>query len=159
MRATSECAAVREWFLPGTEPRAADTWIRAGRTTLPEEYTEWAAQTGGDFAATDLAVDADDADAGATDGATERDSSHATVEFRLVSPLDGDVYRIPPGVPPDFASIPLRATGLAGGAGDVRWFVDGKPFDGARWRLARGTHVVRAVTRAGEAAEARISVH
>jgi penicillin-binding protein 1C len=156
MRATSECPSVREWFLPGTEPRVADTWIRAGRTKLPPEYTEWAAQTGGGFV--DRAVDAEPASGASTDGDTGGESIEPPAGFRLVSPLDGDVYRMAPGVPADYASIPLRAAGVTGGPGAVRWYVDGKPFDGGRWRLARGTHVVRAVTPAGDVAEARIKV-
>ena len=74
---------------------------------------------------------------------------------RLISPVDGDVYRIPPGVPAAFASIPLRASGLAG---PLRWYVDGALHDGARWPLARGTHVIRVEAVSGTAIEARIVV-
>ncbi|HEX7088574.1 MAG TPA: transglycosylase domain-containing protein, partial [Longimicrobiales bacterium] len=46
LRATPECPSMTEWFLPGTEPTRVDDWQRGGRTVLPPEYAEWAAQHG-----------------------------------------------------------------------------------------------------------------
>ena len=76
--------------------------------------------------------------------------------FRIVSPADGDRYAVPPGVETRYATIPLRAAGA--GAASVRWFVDGRPYEGERWPLSPGRHVVRAVSARGESAEARIVV-
>ena len=154
LRATADCPPIREWFMPGTEPRAADTWMRAGRVTLPAEYAEWAAQ------ASAIAPDDHTArDAGEPTSATH---SRATVAaappdsaFRLLSPIDGDVYRVPPGVPAEYSSIPLR---VAGARGSLAWYVDGKPHSAARLALRRGTHVVRVEAAGGAALEARIIV-
>ena len=73
----------------------------------------------------------------------------------LVSPLDGDVYRVPPGVPAEYSSIPLR---VAGATGPLRWYVDGKPYAESRLSLTRGTHVVRVETGNAPALHARIIV-
>src|SRR5690606_27248258 len=56
LRATPDCPAMLEWFLPGTEPTAFDDWQRGGRTTLPAEYAEWIAlndRAAGTFASAD----------------------------------------------------------------------------------------------------------
>jgi penicillin-binding protein 1C len=140
MRATSGCPAIREWFIAGSEPRLFDTWMRAGRAVLPAEYAEWAAAEGQSVAS---AGDAPDAPAADTDGG---DAPVALTGFRIVAPLDGDVYRVPPGVPTSYATIPFI---VAGGSGPVRWYVDDVPHEGARWRLARGAHVIRAESPTG----------
>ena len=151
LRATVECPSIREWFVAGTEPRATDTWMRAGRVTLPTEYTEWASQSSAMMMA--------DADAGFhpvdAGGAPAALASALDTTFRLISPLDGDVYRVPPGVPAEYSTIPLR---VAGAADPVRWYVDGIPHAASRLPLVRGTHVVRVESGAGVAAEARIIV-
>jgi hypothetical protein len=77
--------------------------------------------------------------------------------FQLVSPLDGDIYRVPPGAERKFATVALRAAGGMGGSA-VRWYVDGRPYDGTRWGLERGTHRIRAVSGSGESVEATITV-
>jgi hypothetical protein len=76
--------------------------------------------------------------------------------FRIVSPLDGDSYAIPAGVPGDYATIALRAAGP--GAERVQWFVDERPWTRERWPLAPGAHVVRARSASGETEAARIVV-
>ena len=63
--------------------------------------------------------------------------------FRITSPRNGDRFRFVPGVDPAFATVGLRA---AGGARNVRWFVDGEPHRAARWTLAIGVHRIRAVS-------------
>jgi hypothetical protein len=73
--------------------------------------------------------------------------------FRIVSPLDGDLYRVPPGADPRYSSVALRAIG-----GGVRWFVDGRPHAPGRWVLRAGTHRFRAVSAQGQTAEATIRV-
>ena len=169
MRATAECPTIREWFIAGTEPREADTWMRGGRVTLPAEYAEWASGDNALFVTADvgaapggsgsrpMAGANPSADWGATTvamtmstGATGRangvDTGTAPRRFRIVAPLDGDVYRVPPGVPSSYSTIPLLATGANG---SVRWYVDDVLHEDARWKLARGTHVIRAESEAG----------
>ena len=158
MRATTDCPVIREWFVAGTEPREADTWIRAGRVTLPEEYTEWATQWSGMLVADARGVDAGmeagtvPVDGGATTGPR---APAADTTVRLISPLDGDVYRVPPGVPSEYASIPLR---VAGARDPLRWYVDGKPHPASRLALVRGTHIVRVDAGRAGVLEARIVV-
>jgi membrane carboxypeptidase/penicillin-binding protein PbpC len=76
---------------------------------------------------------------------------------RIVSPADGDRYGIPAGTDPRYATLALRAT-TARGDGAVRWFVDGRPVAGSRWRLESGAHTVRAQSRDGARDEVRIVV-
>jgi penicillin-binding protein 1C len=144
MRATSRCPAIREWFISGTEPREPDTWMRNGRVALPAEYAEWAAGAGETY----VGGGAGDVEVGASDVAEASADSAATEArgFRIVAPRDGDVYRVPPGVPGSYATIPFLA---AESGGTVRWYVDDVPHEGSRWVLARGSHVIRAESRAG----------
>jgi membrane carboxypeptidase/penicillin-binding protein PbpC len=132
MLAGPDCPSATEWFGPGTAPASVCDWHRRGGVALPAEYAEWA---------------------------DERRELIATVAatpgFRLVSPVDGDVYRVPPGAEARYATLALRA---AGGAGRPRFFVDGRPYPAARWELRSGTHRVRAVSAGGEVAEATIRV-
>ena len=76
--------------------------------------------------------------------------------FRIMSPLNGDRYAVPPGVEAKYASIPLRAGGP--GADRVSWTVDGKSYAGERWSLAPGEHVISAKSTRGDAAAVRIVV-
>jgi hypothetical protein len=77
-------------------------------------------------------------------------------KFRIVSPSEGDVYRMPPGVESRYATVALRA---AGGPGEtVRWTVDGSPYREIRWPLQPGRHRFRAVSSAGDSAEVTVSV-
>ena len=132
--------AAVEWFVPGTAPDHACDWHAEGGIRLPPEYAEWAQQNG--------AVPAEPARL-----ADSRPAPDST--FRLLSPRDGDVYRVPPGVDGRYATVPLRA---AGARGAVRWFVDGRPYEGARWPLDRGSHEIRAADASGTFAGARVTV-
>jgi penicillin-binding protein 1C len=143
LRATPECPSMTEWFLPGTEPTREDDWQRGGRTVLPPEYAEWAAQHGDAL----LAAAGDPEEPPAT--------GSADVAYRILSPLDGDVYERPLGVDPRYATIPLAA---AGADGSVRWSVDGRPLERARWQLEPGTHVIRAEWPDGHADSVRVTV-
>jgi membrane carboxypeptidase/penicillin-binding protein PbpC len=77
--------------------------------------------------------------------------------FRVVSPLDGDRYQVPPGMDPRYATIPLRAAGAASDQ-PVRWLVDGRETPSTRWQLRPGVHAFRAVAASGREAEVRIEV-
>jgi penicillin-binding protein 1C len=151
LRATDGCAHLVEWFAPGTQPTRDDDWERGGIVRLPDEYVEWA-QNGLRPAFDRVEIAAATAPIPAR---AARDSVVSTV-FRLISPLDGDKYSIPPGVESRYATISLRAAGV--GAERVEWSIDGEPFSGERWPLAPGTHEVRAVSARGGAVRARIIV-
>jgi penicillin-binding protein 1C len=170
--ATSECAQLAEWFASGTEPRRVDDWERGGRVVLPDEYAEWARQgltpamngvtlasVGEGTGPTESANGALPAPAAShSRDEAARDSARAerSARFRIVSPLNGDRYAIPPSVERRYATIALRAAGV--GAEGVRWWINGEPYEGTRWALAPGSHVVRAVSARGERAEVRIVV-
>src|SRR5690606_33049712 len=133
------------WFLPATDPTREDDWQRGGRTVLPPEYSEWAAQR-------------PDAEITAATSADDRqEAGPDDVAYRILSPLDGDVYERPVGVDPRYATIPLAAAGASPDE-PVRWLVDGRPLERARWRLEPGTHVIRAEWAGGRADSVRITV-
>ena len=136
MRATADCPDAVEWFAPGTAPTAECSWHKDGTVTLPMLYAEWLEQSRA------VAV---------------REANPALAqrpdEFRILSPLDGDRYAVPPDVDPRYATIALRASGAA----VVRWTVDGRPITSARLPLVRGSHLVRAEA-AGRSREVRIAV-
>jgi hypothetical protein len=144
-----------EWFVPGSAPRRADDWQRGGLTRLPPEYDEWLATT---RRGADGAWRA--AGAVAAEGTRSADSAGAAAvgRFRIVSPKDGDRYRVPPGVDARYATVALRAAGEGANPGRVRWFIDGAATGASRFTLVPGTHVIRAVAPTGAAAEARIVV-
>jgi penicillin-binding protein 1C len=145
LRATPECPAMVEWFLPGTEPSIVDFWQRDGRTTLPPEYAEWAAASDRE-AGLAAATKTSRADPG-TPGTSQ--------PYRILSPLDGEIYEIPVGVPPRYATIPLLA---ATAAGAIHWEVNGQPFRGARWPLVPGSHIIQATWANGAKDSVRIEV-
>lgn len=156
MLATRECPGVREWFVAGTAPVQRDDWVRGGRVRLPAEYASWVAQAGQGFVIDhdpDWVDPRDRIDPDATFEPRTRVAEPAG--FRITSPADGDVYRMPPGVPRDYATLALRA---AGEAGAVRWFVDGAPHEAQRWALRPGAHVIRAIAASGRVNEVRIRV-
>jgi membrane carboxypeptidase/penicillin-binding protein PbpC len=147
-----------EWFVPGTEPARMCDWHRDGRVHLPPEYAEWAEQTG---SRSDVALTGQQetpvkaaVPRAADEGASAAPSAHGE-PFRILSPEEGDKYRIPPGIEARYATIALRA---AGGTGAIRWWIDGRPTPTTRWQLVPGTHTIRAVTASGDSAEVRIAV-
>ena len=147
LRATRSCPGLEEWVLPGTEPRAECDWHRPdGGIAWPAEYAAWVAEQG-------LSRPADAPGGGAGTAALAAVDSG----FRIVSPLDGDRYAVPPGTDPRYATVALRAVGRAEDD-PVRWAVDGRPVGSTRWRLRSGTHAVRAVAASGRAAEVTIRV-
>jgi penicillin-binding protein 1C len=139
MRAGPDCPAETEWFIPGTEPARRCDWHVNGRVALPAEYADWAAEV----------EPALPAPAPAT-------ATRSGDRFQIVSPLDGDRYRVPPGSDPRYATIALRAAGP--GTPAARWYVDGAPYAGTRWTLVPGTHRIRALGAGGQHAEISITV-
>jgi hypothetical protein len=83
--------------------------------------------------------------------------SSDTDPFRILSPQDGDRYSLPVGADARYATIALRAAG--GDGSRLRWFVDGREWGAARWRLSPGPHTIRAVTAGGASDVVRIEVH
>jgi penicillin-binding protein 1C len=132
--ATPDCPDAIEWFVPGTVPTEQCSWHREGRVVLPQLYAEWLEQA--------RAVE--------TKVVARADSAG----FKIVSPLDGDRYTVPPSVDPRYSTIALRASGASGA---VRWTLDGRPVMTPRLPLVRGTHVIRAES-GGESREVRFSV-
>ncbi|MBW8771049.1 MAG: penicillin-binding protein 1C [Gemmatimonadetes bacterium] len=166
-RATATCARLTEWFAPGTAPADSDRWEHDGVVTLPEEYAAWARQQGaqyqtemfaGEPRTMPLASHAEQAGymASLLQPHSTATSDSARASFRITSPMNGDRYAIPSGVERRYASIALRAAGP--GAQRVRWFIDGREYDDARWPLEPGTHHFRATSARGERAEARVEV-
>ncbi|HEY9445326.1 MAG TPA: penicillin-binding protein 1C [Gemmatimonadales bacterium] len=139
MRAGPDCPAETEWFIPGTEPARRCDWHVSGGVALPAEYAEWAGEV----------EPALPAPAPAT-------ATRSEDRFQIVSPLDGDRYRIPPGSDPRYATIALRAAGP--GTPAARWYVDGARYAGTRWTLVPGTHRIRALGAGGQHAEISITV-
>ena len=136
-----ECPHATEWLVPGTAPARICDWHRDGRVTLPAAYAEWEQQTG----VPELVPRRTASDTASSDG-----------RLRILSPRDGDRYRVPPGVDPRYATVALRAVG-GDAAHPVRWSVDGRPLERPRWALALGPHVLRA-ERAGERQEVKVEV-
>jgi penicillin-binding protein 1C len=139
--ATDRCPPMTEWVQPDRVPMARCDWHEADGVRLPAEYAEWAGARAG----------------GPTGGQHEAPLGvppGRRPDFRIVSPQDGDRYRIPPGVPARYVTLSLVASAPEG----VRWYVDGRAVRSGRWPLAPGTHVVRAEMNAGPGAEVRIEV-
>jgi penicillin-binding protein 1C len=147
LRATRHCPGLDEWTLPGAAPERPCDWHRAdGTVGWPSEYAEWIAQNG----IAELAN-------AARDRGDVQELAAADTAFRIVSPLAGDRYAIPPGVDPRYATIALRAVGAAADE-PVRWAVDGRPTADTRWRLRSGTHAISAVAASGRTARVTIQV-
>ena len=138
-----ECPGMTEWFQPGTEPTHECDWHRAGRVALPAQYAEWAE-----------AQLADDRPSLGDRNEGSRSLGTAS-RLRILSPRGGDLYRIPPGTDPRYATIALRA---AAPDADVRWLVDGVEVASRRWRLIPGRHTIRAELPSGAWDEVTVDV-
>ncbi|MGH7519095.1 MAG: penicillin-binding protein 1C [Gemmatimonadales bacterium] len=130
--ATDRCPPMTEWVQPDRVPTARCDWHQADGVRLPAEYAEWAdgqavGRTGGPMLVR------------ASGAATVGPPAGASA-LGILSPRDGDRYRVPPGVPARYATLPLRASLQ----GRVRWYVDGREVTGSRWTLAAGAHLVEA---------------
>jgi penicillin-binding protein 1C len=140
MRAGPDCPGETEWFTPGSVPARECDWHRRGTVALPAEYADWAAE------------------AAPTMLESQRTATPARSDdrFQIVSPLDGDHYRVPPGADPRYATVALRAAGP--GTARARWYVDGRRYHRERWPLAPGVHRIEALGRDGQRAEISITV-
>jgi Penicillin-Binding Protein C-terminus Family len=122
-------------------------WHGEREVRLPAEFAEWAQAEGV-------------AASGSVPGSASAPASAPRPDrgvFRILSPQEGDVYRVPAGVEARYATLALRAAG--GVAGHVaRWSVDGRRQRSTRWALEQGTHLIRAVDGAGTVAEVRVAV-
>ena len=138
------CPVTPEWFAPGSAPTDSCTWHDGeGGVHLPAAYAEWVAQS----------------ELPQTGRLVPRVQPRSATEpgFHIVSPREGDVYRLSPGVDPRYATVALRAAGGRDAAG-VRWSVDDVPHPGGRWTLRPGRHRVRALSTAGDSAEVAVRV-
>jgi penicillin-binding protein 1C len=149
MLGTPRCPRVTEYFLPGTVPERPCDWHRGAGVQLPVEYAEWEANEGrlggespgrpspGQGSSVRDVVWASDS---TTSG---RKAAEPLSHFQITSPLQGDHYRIPPGVEARYATIALRAVGGPAEA-RTRWYVDDRRVSGPRWILVPGHHEIRA---------------
>jgi penicillin-binding protein 1C len=160
LRATARCPSAVEWFAPGTAPTAVCDWHGAHEVRLPAEFAEWAQEQGvaaatlaGSSAPSTTSLASASGPASAPASARRPDAG----AFRILSPQEGDVYRVPAGVDARYATLALRAAGGVAGRG-VRWTVDGHPQHSSRWPLEPGTHLIRAVDGAGTVVEVRVAV-
>jgi penicillin-binding protein 1C len=156
LRATARCPSTVEWFAPGTAPTAPCDWHAAHAIRLPAEFTEWAQEQGA--GAPELPAESEIHESGTTTFGwrfAPAASGPRADDFRILSPQEGDVYRVPAGVDARYATVALRA---AGGSGrGIRWYVDGRPQRSSRWALVPGIHRIRAEA-AGASAEVGIEV-
>jgi penicillin-binding protein 1C len=138
----ASCPVAPEWFAPGSAPTDTCTWHQGegGGVELPVEYAEWVEQS---------EMPRPPRAAGASTPMRAPDAG-----FHIVSPREGDVYRLSPGVESRYATVALRA---AGGAA-VRWTVDGAPHAPGRWSLQPGRHRLRAISASGDSAEVTVRV-
>jgi penicillin-binding protein 1C len=139
MLAGPDCPGETEWFAPGTGPARRCDWHVHGGLALPAEYADWAAE------AEPVAP-----------AAPSLPRPRADDRFQIVSPLNGDHYRVPPGADPRYATIALRAAGP--GTAEARWYVDGRRYRRERWALVPGMHRIQAVGPGGRRAEISITV-
>jgi penicillin-binding protein 1C len=142
LRPGASCPVAPEWFAPGHAPTDTCTWHQGeGGVELPAEYAEWAEQS---------EIPRPPRAAGVPAPVRAPDAG-----FHIVSPREGDVYRLSPGVESRYATVALRA---AGGGAAVRWTVDGAPHAPGRWSLQPGRHRLRAISASGDSAEVTVRV-
>ena len=145
LRPGPACPLTREWFAPNRVPSDTCGWHDGrGGVELPAEYAEWAERS--EIPPPTRAAPAGESVRGPFPG------------FRILSPREGDVYRLSPGVEPRYATVALRAVGARGGDDRIRWTVDDRPHPPGRWSLRPGLHRFRAVTMSGDSAEVTVRV-
>jgi penicillin-binding protein 1C len=171
LRPGASCPVATEWFAPGDVPADSCDWHDAeGGVSLPVEYAEWAERSELRRSQVGVSVGVNVILSGAKepkpehgllrsaqDDNTDTAPPRPAAGFHIVSPRDGDVYRLTPGVDARYATVALRAAGGRGDGG-IRWAVDDVPHDGTRWTLEPGRHRVRAVSASGDSAEVTVRV-
>ncbi len=141
LRPNAWCPVTPEWFAADNVPSDTCSWHQAeGGVQLPVEYADWADETEMPRPPR---------------GAASAPPQASDAGFHIVSPREGDVYRLSPGVESRYATVALRA---AGGGAAVRWTVDGVPHAAGRWSLQPGRHRLRAVSASGDSAEVTVRV-
>jgi penicillin-binding protein 1C len=167
MAAGAACPTrVAEW-LPRGHDHAACTWHhdsdRGLITIWPEEYHDWARQSG---IAIPAAVPPPSAVVAAGMGRTAGMDSRTGApgddrRLTIVRPVAGAVFMLDSTLRPEFQALTLAARG---GRAPLQWTVNGNavPPDAtgisARWPLARGRHDVVVRDAAGQTATTRIEV-
>ncbi|HET7040649.1 MAG TPA: penicillin-binding protein 1C [Gemmatimonadales bacterium] len=150
LRAGDHCPSLEEWVFPDAPPLQPCDWHTASGLRLPVEYAEWAKQVRVDQGVgVDVGV-APDVVAGTAEAPRR-------APFRIVSPEDGEHLGVPPGVPRQYASIALQATG-GPAAGRAAWYVDGRRVPGERWVIVPGAHTILGVAASGERDSVRVVV-
>lgn len=121
-----DCPAVTEMFIRGTEPQQTCDWHQNGSVHFPSIYQEWARQhyfkTSGNNAPTLTQPQGD-------------------LEHLILSPHQGDTFRIDPSVDRSHQAIELRSA-LDGGV----WRINGKEKGRGRsliWEIEPGHQVIR----------------
>jgi penicillin-binding protein 1C len=126
MLAGPECDSDVEYFIYGTEPKDVCTWHLHGKVVIPEIYEDWARKNLPEWMI----------------------EVSFTTDLKIVSPSDGDIYRIDHNVAIENQAIELKALAKSD---DVVWFVDGLQYGAGKkllWMLRTGEHRIKAV--AGE---------
>ncbi len=144
LRPGAACPVAPEWFDPGMAPTDTCAWHDGwGGVALPAAYAEWAERS--------------ESPGSPRPGRAAAPAGAPEAGFHIVSPSEGDVYRLPPGVGSRYATVALRT---AGGDGDtpVRWTVDDVPHALVRWSLRPGRHRFRAISPSGDSAVVTVRV-
>ncbi len=152
-----------EWFIPGTEPTAVDTFHQvvlldsrdglladdstpaeerypAVALNLPVAVQRWAQEQG-------LLLLADVV----RDPLAERPAEANGQGLMITSPANGSIYHLAKGVPPESQQIQIQIAGAAG-MKQVNYYLDDSQLATVNaapytfwWPLARGSHVLKAV--------------
>jgi len=78
-------------------------------------------------------------------------------EVVVISPQDGDIFKIDPVLPPEHQRVKLRASvsSIYLDGGILEWYIDGqkigetRPSSGCFWRLEPGVHQIKVRLRYG----------
>ena len=144
LRPGAQCPVAPEWFAPGHGPTDTCDWHDGnGGVALPVEYSEW--------------VERSDQPRSSRPARASAAARRSETGFHIVSPREGDVYRLSPGVDARYATVALRAAGGRGSTA-VRWTVDEAPHASGRWSLRPGSHRFRAISASGDSAEVTVRV-
>lgn len=160
MVAGAACPTRTSEWMPREGAHENCTWHHASDrglvTVWPDEYHDWARQSGIAVSPDSLQVEASVGFA-RTNAAGEEKAARLTI----VRPIPGAVFMLDPTLRPEFQALTFAARG---GRAPLRWTVNGRalPADDRgepkRWPLARGRHDVVVRDATGATATARIEV-